>query len=65
MDAVSTWWLILSAIIIWLFLLPAILRWLWNMTMPQVFDWRSITYWQAFRLILIIAILGAGFRLGS
>ncbi len=44
-----------------LLLLPAILQWLWNMTIPQVFGLRTITFWQAFRLILICGILFGGF----
>ena len=43
-----------------LFLVTAILYWLWNITMPQVFNLKEITYWQAFRLLLISAILFGG-----
>lgn len=58
---------VIATAIVWLFLAPAILSWLWNMTMPDVFEWRAISYWQAFRLILIVAILtgGAQFKYGS
>lgn len=38
-------------------LISAILRYLWNITMPEVFGLKNITYWQAFRIILICAIL--------
>ena len=41
-------------------ILVAIFQWLWNITMPQVFDLRSITYWQAFRILII-----SGFLFGS
>lgn len=34
-----------------LFLATWILQWLWNMTMPEVFNLKKITFWQAFRLI--------------
>ena len=40
-----------------LFLAAAILKWLWNITMPQVFNLKEITYWQAFRLLLIAGII--------
>jgi len=40
-----------------LFIVPAILKWLWNMTMPDLFSLKEISYWQSFRLILISAIL--------
>ena len=43
------------------FLVVALLQWLWNITMPDVFALKSITYWQAFRLLIIAAILfGSG-----
>mgnify|MGYP001060447094 CR=1 FL=1 len=44
-----------------LFALTALLQWLWNITMPEVFNLKTIDYWQAFRLLLIAGILfGAG-----
>ena len=42
------------------FLIVWLLKWLWNMTMPAVFNLKAITYWQAFRLLLIAAILFGG-----
>ena len=40
---------------VWIFQL------LWNSTMPQVFELRSITFWQAFRILLIAGLLfGSG-----
>ena len=39
----------------------AIFQWLWNITMPQVFDLKEITFWQAFRILLLAGFLfGAG-----
>ncbi len=44
------------------FLLVALLKWLWNITMPDIFKLPQITFWQAFRLMLISSILfGGGF----
>lgn len=43
-----------------LFLVAALLQYLWNTTMPQVFNLKEIDYWQAFRLLLIAAILFGG-----
>jgi len=43
-----------------LFLLAWLLQYLWNITMPQVFNLKEVTYWQAFRLLLIAAILFGG-----
>lgn len=56
MDALS----IIPLVIILFLVLVAIFQWLWNITMPQVFGLKEITYWQALRLILI-----AGFLFGS
>jgi|TARA_B100001105_G_scaffold185639_1_gene150371 hypothetical protein len=42
------------------FLFTAILRWLWNMTMPEVFDVKTVSFWQAFRIMLISALLFQG-----
>jgi len=38
-----------------------ILEALWNMTMPQVFRLPPITFWVAFRLIIIGSLLSGGF----
>lgn len=45
-----------------LFLVSALLMWLWNITISRIFNVREITYWEAFRLIIIAGILfGRGF----
>ena len=39
----------------------AIFQWLWNITMPEVFDQKDITFWQAFRILVLAGFLfGAG-----
>ncbi len=50
---------VLLAVVIF-FLTALIFRWLWNITVPQVFGLKEITYWQAFRLLLIAGILFGG-----
>ncbi len=40
-------------IIAGIFCIPLMLEWLWNITMPDIFQVTEITYWEAFRLILI------------
>ncbi len=45
-----------------LFLATWLLQWLWNITMPQLFKLTEITFWQAFRLILIAGILFGNMR---
>lgn len=42
------------------FLVVWLLRWLWNITMPALFQLKQVTYWQAFRLMIIAAILFGG-----
>lgn len=57
--------LIVPLIIIVFLILVGIFKWLWNTTMPQVFALRMITYWQAFRLLLIAGFLFGGIHLPS
>lgn len=42
------------------FILAWLLQFLWNITMPQVFNLKTITFWQSFRLLLISGILFGG-----
>lgn len=45
-----------------LFVASALLKWLWNITIPKLFKLPEITYWEAFRLLLIAGLLfGGGF----
>ena len=52
---------IVSAVIILTLIVTVAFRWLWNMTMPDVFNLKAITFWQCFRLLLLVFILGAVF----
>ena len=53
---------ILSLLLIWLFLMPVFFKPLWNTTLPELFDVKTISYWQAFRLMLIgVLLFGGGF----
>lgn len=52
--------LIIPLVIILVFAVPALFQWLWNNTMPEVFGLKLISYWQAFRLLLIAAMLFGG-----
>ncbi len=38
-------------LVVWLF------KWLWNITMPMISNLKTVTYWQAFRLLVIASIL--------
>ena len=47
-------------LIVVFFLVVALFRWLWNITMPEVFGVRTISFWQAFRLLLLSQLLFGG-----
>ncbi len=41
----------------------ALLEWLWNMTIPELFGLKIVTYWQALRLLLIAGLLFGAFHM--
>jgi hypothetical protein len=41
-----------------------VLWWAWNLTMPQVFNLPRLRFWQAFRLVVIAAVLFGGVHIG-
>lgn len=41
-------------------LITIIFRWLWNTTVPEVFGLKEVSFWQAFRILLLSAILFGG-----
>ncbi|MDX1698832.1 MAG: hypothetical protein R3308_11120 [Thiohalobacterales bacterium] len=43
-------------------ILVVIFRWLWNSTLPDVFGVREVTFWQAFKIMLLAGILFGGHR---
>lgn len=43
-------------------ILVVIFRWLWNSTLPDVFGVREVTFWQAFKIMLLASILFGGHR---
>lgn len=43
-----------------MFVVSALLMWLWNITITRIFGIREITFWEAFRLIIIAGILFGG-----
>lgn len=51
--------LVFIALVLAVFLVAAIFQWLWNITMPEAFGLRPLTYWIAFRLLVIANILFA------
>ena len=50
----------IAVVIAFFFLVVWLLKWLWNITLPALFQLKQITYWQAFRLMIIAAILFGG-----
>ena len=57
--------LAILAVLVLVPLAIALFRWIWNITMPQVFNLKIITFWQAFRLLLIAAFLFGTGRAGG
>jgi len=51
------------SVLLLVLVIPALFMWLWNLTMPEVFGLRPIQFWQAFRLILLAAMVFGGARL--
>lgn len=45
-----------------LYAVTLLLQYLWNTTIPYVFNLKPITFWQAFRLLLIAGILFGGWH---
>ncbi len=35
----------------WLLAAAGLTTWLWNLTLPELFGWKGIAYWQALRLV--------------
>ena len=42
--------------------LTIVFRWLWNITAPEVFGLKSLTFWQALRILILASILFGGHR---
>ena len=42
--------------------LVVVFRWLWNSTLPEVFGVREVSFWQAFKIMLLAGILFGGHR---
>ncbi len=47
------------------FLLVWFVQWLWNMLLPEILGVKSITYWQAFGILILSKILFGGFHGGG
>lgn len=56
----GNWFVIVPAFIIGLFIVTLVFCWLWNTTFPDVFAFKKITLWQAFKILLISIILTGG-----
>ena len=41
-------------------IITLIFRWLWNTTMPDVFGFKSLTFGQSFKILLIASMLFGG-----
>ena len=55
--ALSAFFVFAVLVIMAVMLITALLEWLWNITIPDIFGIREISFWEAFRLMLISALL--------
>ncbi len=56
--------LILPLVIATFFIVLLIFQWLWNSTLPDLFGWKAVSLWTAFKLLLLaMLIFGGGVRL--
>lgn len=51
---------VLPFLVVLFFAITGLFQWLWNITMPEVFNLKRVTFWQALRLLLIAGILFGG-----
>lgn len=49
--------LFVVAIVFLMAISPMLFTWLWNATMPELFGWKAIRFWQSVRLLLMAWIL--------
>ena len=54
------WWMAIPLVIGIFIIVVFVFQLLWNTTMPQVFQLRQITFWQALRLLLLASIIFGG-----
>jgi uncharacterized membrane protein YoaK (UPF0700 family) len=54
------WWMAIPLVIVIFTVMVFVFQLLWNTTMPQVFKLPQITFWQAFRLLLLASIIFGG-----
>jgi len=57
--------ILIPLVILLVFIAAALFQWLWNTTMPEVFNLKMITFWQAFRLLLIAGLLFGGYHVSK
>ena len=51
------WLLAFFGILFFIWIFTKIFQWLWNITMPQIFNLSTITFWEAVRLLILAGIL--------
>lgn len=52
----------LALALILLVIFTLIFRWLWNTTMPEVFGLKTVTFWQALKILILASLLFGGPR---
>ena len=52
----------IAIVLVLVAILVLVFRWLWNSTLPEVFGIREVSFWQAFKILLLAGILFGGHR---
>ena len=58
------WIWILPLVLLFTIVFGFVVMWLWNWLMPPLFGFHTITYWQAWGILVLCKILFGGFRGG-
>lgn len=57
MDFIEEWYFLVPAYIIVIILVIYLVQWLWNSTLSEVCNFKKITFFQAFKIMLLAFLL--------
>jgi len=62
MDSGTTILIGIGIAIVGFFVFVLVFRWIWNRVVPDVFGFKTITFWQAVGILVLASILFGGHR---
>lgn len=62
MEPGSTILIGIGIAVVGFFVFVLVFRWIWNAVVPEVFGFKSITFWQAVGILVLASILFGGHR---